>query len=79
MQWNPPLVGWHHIDVVDLITWDKRRMGMGYRTRRCCEYALISQKHPEQSKGVWRRHDIPDVWTESAVRLAGVHPNRMLK
>ena len=62
------------LTIVDLITWNKGRMGMGYRTRRCCEYALILQKHPERSKGVWRRHDIADVWTESAVRLAGVHP-----
>lgn len=62
------------LTMVDLITWNKGRMGMGYRTRRCCEYALILQKHPERSIGVWRRHDIPDVWTESAVRLAGVHP-----
>ena len=62
------------LTIVDLITWDKGRIGMGYRTRRCCEYALILQKHPERSIGVWRCHDIPDVWTESAVRLAGVHP-----
>ena len=62
------------LETVDVITWDKRRMGMGYRTRRSSEYALILQKHPERVKGVWRRHDIPDVWTESAVRLGAVHP-----
>ena len=62
------------LETFDVITWDKRRMGMRYRTRRSGEYALILQKYPERAKGVWRRHDIPDVWTESAVRLGAVHP-----
>lgn len=50
--------------VVDLITWNKDRMGMGYRTRRHCEYLLIIQKSPIRAKGVWCNHSIPDVWTE---------------
>ena len=68
---------WIHgtrLEIVDLITWHKGRMGMGYRTRRSAEYALVLQKRPERAQGVWRRHDIPDVWTESAVRLGAVHP-----
>ena len=62
------------LEVVDLITWDKGRIGMGYRTRRTGEYLLILQKPPKRAKGVWQRHDIPDVWTEKAERLGAVHP-----
>ena len=62
------------LSVVDLVTWNKDRMGMGYRTRRHCEYLLILQKPPRRAKGVWRCHDIPDVWTEKAESRGGVHP-----
>jgi len=50
--------------VVDLITWNKQRMGMGYRTRRFGEHLVILQKPPVRAKGVWQLHDIPDVWSE---------------
>ena len=36
------------LEVVDLVTWNKGRMGMGYRTRRVAEYLLILQKPPIQ-------------------------------
>lgn len=49
---------------VDMITWDKGRIGMGYRSRRRSEYVVIVQKKPIRAKGCWRRHDIPDVWVE---------------
>jgi len=52
------------LQLVDLITWNKQRMGMGYRTRRYSEYLVIFQKPPIRAKGVWHVHDIPDVWTE---------------
>jgi len=52
------------IDLVDLIVWNKKRMGMGYRSRRVSEYLLVAQKRPRRAKGVWSRHDIPDVWDE---------------
>ncbi len=52
------------LQLVDMITWNKGRMGMGYRTRRYCEYLVIFQKPPVRAKGVWRNHDIPDVWSE---------------
>ncbi len=32
------------LQVVDLITWDKLKIGMGYRTRRQSEYLLVLQK-----------------------------------
>jgi site-specific DNA-methyltransferase (adenine-specific) len=51
-------------ETVDLITWNKDRMGMGYRTRRFGEHLIIFQKPPKRAKGVWHVHDIPDVWTE---------------
>ena len=54
-----------HLDVVDMVTWNKGRMGMGYRTRRQCEYLVILQKHPRKAKGIWKLHNIPDVWHET--------------
>ena len=53
------------LEVVDLVTWNKGKMGMGYRTRRFAEYLVIAQKPPKRAKGVWHRHDIPDVWVET--------------
>lgn len=52
------------LSTVDLLVWDKQRIGMGYRTRRKSEYCLILQKAPQRAKGVWRLHTIPDVWPE---------------
>ena len=52
------------LQIVDMITWNKERMGMGYRSRRYSEYLVIFQKLPVRAKGVWRVHDIPDVWSE---------------
>ena len=62
-----------NLEIVDLVTWDKGRMGMGYRTRRVSEYLLIVQKQPKRAKGVWQSHDIPDVWAESIPPKAGTH------
>lgn len=59
---------------VDLITWDKGRIGMGYRTRRKAEYLLILQKAPVRAKGVWIKHNIPDVWIEKIIHR--VHPHQ---
>ena len=36
---------------VDMITWNKRRMGMGYRTRRTCEYLVVLAAPARQGKG----------------------------
>lgn len=60
------------LQIVDLITWDKNKMGMGYRTRRQSEYLLILQKKPLKAKGTWRLHNIRDVWSEKI-------PNNELK
>lgn len=65
--WLPPV-----LQVVDMIVWNKQKMGMGYRTGRQCEYLLVVQKQPVRAKGVWAAHDIPDVWEEKA---SGRHPH----
>lgn len=59
--------GWFEnipLRLVDMITWDKGVMGMGYRTRRRSEYLLVAQKGPIRVRGMWERRDIPDVWRE---------------
>lgn len=56
------------LETVDLVTWDKGRIGMGYRTRRRSEYLLVLQKPPKRAKGHWMRRDIPDVWSEKVAR-----------
>ncbi|MDI9349720.1 MAG: DNA methyltransferase [Candidatus Symbiobacter sp.] len=64
-----------HTDLlaVDLITWDKGRIGMGYRTRRKSEYLLILQKPPKRAKGVWCVHTIADVVSETHERGGHAH------
>ncbi len=64
------------LETVDLITWNKSRIGMGYRTRRTAEYLVVLQKAPKRAKGIWTRHDIPDVWEEKAPssKSNAVHP-----
>jgi hypothetical protein len=60
------------LHTVDLVTWDKGRIGMGYRTRRKSEYLLILQKDPRRAKDVWTVHDIPDSWLE---KVKPTHPH----
>lgn len=65
-------IGWFEqlpLEVVDLVTWDKSRMGMGYRTRRQAEYLLVVQKQPCRVDGGWDRRGVPDFWWE---KLLGV-------
>lgn len=56
------------LEPVDMVTWDKGRIGMGHRTRRKSEYLMIFQKKPKRAKGVWTVRNIPDVWTEKVKR-----------
>lgn len=60
------------LNLVDMIVWDKDRIGMGYRSRRKSEYLIILQKSPVRVKGIWKDHSIPDVWTEKTEK---VHPH----
>lgn len=52
------------LEIVDMITWNKAKIGMGYRSRRTCEYLVVIQKQPRRAKGTWSLHNIPDVWQE---------------
>ena len=61
------------LQLVDMITWNKGRMGMGYRTRRYSEHQVVLQKIPVRAKGVWRVHNIPDVWDEKIENGARNH------
>jgi site-specific DNA-methyltransferase (adenine-specific) len=58
--------------IVDLITWEKDKFGMGYRSRRKSEYLVVIQKEPCQAKATWIDHSIPDVWKET-VRVDHPH------
>ena len=60
------------LNLVDMIVWDKGRIGMGYRTRRKSEYLIVLQKKPVKAKGYWNIHNIPDVWMEKVVKT---HPH----
>ena len=66
-----PWIGGTDLETVDLIVWNKMRIGMGYRTRRTSEYLLVLQKKPLRAKGVWKAHDIPDVWNEKLAKRGG--------
>ena len=60
-------IGWFEefpLEVVDLITWDKGRMGMGYWTRRYGEYLLVAQKLPLVVDGGWKGCEVPDFRSE---------------
>lgn len=60
-------------ECVDLITWNKGKIGMGYRTRRKCEYLLVVQKLPKKAKTTWTIHNIPDVWDEKVENKEHTH------
>ena len=69
------VLGWFSetsLNLVDMIVWDKDKIGMGYRTRRKSEYLVVLQKSPVRAKDCWLDHAIPDVWVEKTVK---VHPH----
>ena len=53
-----------NLKCVDMIVWDKAKIGMGYRTRRKSEYLIIIQKEPLKAKSTWKDHSLGDVWIE---------------
>ena len=63
------------LDVVDLVNWNKEKIGMGYRSRRTTEYCVVLQKPPRKAKGAWKIHTIPDTWSERARNGSG-HPHK---
>lgn len=62
-----------NFSIVDMITWDKQKIGMGYRTRRRSEYLIIVQKEPKKAKTTWTLHNIPDVWVEKLTSKPHTH------
>ena len=60
------------LNLVDMIVWDKGKIGMGYRSRRKSEYLVVFQKSPVRAKGCWTDHGIPDVWEEKTEKI---HPH----
>lgn len=56
------------LNLVDMIVWDKLKIGMGYRSRRQSEYLVVLQKTPVRAKGIWTDHSIPDVWQEKVTK-----------
>lgn len=61
------------LKIVDVIVWDKGRIGQGYRSRSRTEFLLVVQKKPTRAKGVWCSHDIADICLEAADRE--LHPH----
>ncbi len=58
----------------DLVTWDKCRIGMGYRTRRKAEYLVMAQKSEYLGIDRWGDKAIPDCWAEKVV--GKIHPHQ---
>lgn len=58
------------LKVVELIHWNKGRMGMGRRARCRSEYLVIAQKPPTRA---WRDHGIEDTWLEQSDRSGHPH------
>ena len=61
-----------NLKIVDMVVWNKGKIGMGYRTRRKSEYLVVLQKFPIRAKGYWNDHSIPDVWEEKTPKI---HPH----
>lgn len=57
---------------VDLIAWDNKGIGNGYRSRRG-DYLLVLQKSPIAAKSTWCDHSIPNRWPEKVDRK--LHPH----
>ena len=61
------------LKTVDLITWNKKTFGMGYRTRRCSEYLIVLQKKPRLAKKTWTVRSIRDCWEEKVINKKHHH------
>ena len=61
------------LEIVDMITWNKMKIGMGYRTRRKSEYLVVIQRYPRKAKSTWTLHNIPDVWDEKILDKNHTH------
>lgn len=70
------------LNLVDLITWHKLRIGNGYRTRRSNEFLTVWQKKPKTTKN-WIDHALADTWGERIDKPKSKHthtkPNELIK
>lgn len=62
---------------VDMITWHKNRLGLGWRSRSSAEFLIVLQKRPKRVKGCWTRRDIPSVWAENVNAKSHTHAKPM--
>jgi site-specific DNA-methyltransferase (adenine-specific) len=53
-----------NLKTVELIAWNKMKIGMGRRARCTTEYLMIFQKPPLRAKDIWTDRGIPDCWSE---------------
>lgn len=60
------------LEVVDLIAWNKLRVGMGRRARCQTEFLVVAQRRPTTAR-CWTDHRIPDAWLEASDR--SMHPH----
>ena len=67
----------NQLKTVDMLTWDKGKIGMGYRTRRQAEYLVVVQKQPIVAKSTWFIHNIADVWSEKIENKKHTHQKPM--
>jgi site-specific DNA-methyltransferase (adenine-specific) len=61
------------LTVVDMMTWDKLRIGMGRRSRGQTEFLVVAQKEPKRAVGAWKDRAIGDCWPENHDRE--IHPH----
>jgi site-specific DNA-methyltransferase (adenine-specific) len=74
-QVNTGLPKANRLHAVDLLIWDKGRIGNGARLRRRFEPCFILQRTPKSVKN-WKSRSIPDVWEESIVNPRKGHPHK---
>lgn len=58
---------------VDMLTWDKERIGMGRRLRCVTEFVVVLQKGMPRAKGCWFDHRTADCWREKKDRSKLLH------
>lgn len=69
-RWLPEATA---LGAVDMISWDKDRIGMGRRARCQTEFVVVLQKGPLRAADIWTDHSISDCWREKADRRRHPH------
>lgn len=73
------LIAGARLRIVDLIVWNKGKIGMGKRSRATCEFVVVAQKSPVKASA-WKDRSISDCWYEYPHRSLHTHqkPSRLL-